>query len=89
MLTYVASIPLSTRAGTRSLTSARQVLQEAGLPLLAPQVPQREAIAAAWGTRRNPPLQEIYTEIWGVLQVALVEVGDERAVGQDAASIGR
>lgn len=64
-----------TRAGTRSLASARQVLQEAGLPLLAEQVPQREAIAAGWGARLSPPLQEIYAEIWGVLQAALGEVG--------------
>src|SRR5512144_2488972 len=63
-----------TRTGTRALTSAREVLGEAGFPLLSVEVPQREAIAASWGARPSPRVLSIYTEILAVLSLAVTEV---------------
>jgi chromosome partitioning protein len=63
-----------TRAGTRSLSSAREVLSEAGFPLLPVEVPQREVIAAAWGSRPSPVVLGLYGEILSVLQTAATEV---------------
>jgi chromosome partitioning protein len=63
-----------TRTGTRALTSARDVLGEAGFPLLPVVVPQREAIAAAWGSRPGPAVLSIYTDILSVLASAAAEV---------------
>ena len=63
-----------TRAGTRALTSARDVLSEAGFPLLSVEVPQRESIAAAWGFRPRPAVLGIYEEILSVVASAVTEV---------------
>src|SRR5512144_702064 len=63
-----------TRTGTRSLTSAREVLSDAGFPLLPVEIPQREAIASAWGSRPSPLLRGLYPRILELLAAAVTEV---------------
>lgn len=63
-----------TRTGTRSLSSAREALSDAGFPLLAVEIPQREAIASSWGSRPSPLLHALYAEILELLATAVTEV---------------
>ena len=63
-----------TRSGTRALASARDVLSEAGFPLLPVEVPQREVIAASWGSRPNSVVLAICTQILALLATAVSEV---------------
>jgi len=48
---YAAVLLTRTRARTKALEAAREVLEEHGLHVLAAEVPQRESLAAAFGDR--------------------------------------
>lgn len=63
-----------TRTGTRSLASAREALSDAGFPLLAVEIPQRESVASGWGSRPSPLLRELYVRILALLAAATAEV---------------
>lgn len=68
-----AAVVLSrVRTGTRSFTGAREALDGAELPLLDAIVPQREAIAALYGTRPTTsqllPFREVLDELEAALQ---------------------
>ncbi len=59
------------RSGTRSLAAAQSALHDADLPLLEAVIPQREAIAAAFGTRPGRPALEPYRTALDELTAAL------------------
>ncbi len=65
--TPAAVLLTQARAGTRSLSAAREVLDGLGLPLLATVIPAREAVVASFGT--GPDLRTL-----AFYQAALAEL---------------
>lgn len=59
------------RAGTKAAAAARDALEEAELPVIGASIPQREALAAAYGTRPAGPALELYLPVFDELQQAL------------------
>lgn len=59
------------RAGTKAAAAAREALEEAELPVIGASIPQREALAAAYGTRPGRPALELYLPVFDELQQAL------------------
>ncbi len=59
------------RANTRALAAALEALEEAELPLIEATVPQREAIAAAYGARPSGPALDLYAAVLDELEAAL------------------
>jgi chromosome partitioning protein len=62
---YAAVLLTRTRARTRSLEAAREVLGEFGLHVLDAEVPQRESLAAAFGDRLDDlgPYEPVVDEL--------------------------
>lgn len=58
------------RAGTRALAGAKTALDQAGLPVLETIIPQREAIAAAYGTRPTGAVLDLYGQVLDELEAA-------------------
>lgn len=58
------------RAGTRALVAALDALDAAGLPVLKTVVPQRELIAAAYGTRPGAKGLALYSDVLTELEAA-------------------
>lgn len=65
-----------TRARTRSLAGVREALDAAELPVLSVDVPQREAVATAWGLLVADELRQLYQPIIDELQGALANLND-------------
>lgn len=63
------------RAGTRALTAARRVLDAAEVPVFAAAVPQREAIAAAYGTRPGAAVLAPHEAVLTELRPVVARVG--------------
>ena len=61
------------RANTRALAAAREALEEAELPLIEAVVPQREAIAGAYGARPVGLALDLYADVLTELEAALPE----------------
>lgn len=59
------------RTGTRALTATREGLDGADLPVLETSIPQREAIANAFGTRPAPSVLQPYSAALDELERAL------------------
>jgi chromosome partitioning protein len=59
------------RTNTRALAAAREALEEAELPVIEAIVPQREAIAGAYGARPTGPALDLYAEVLAELEAAL------------------
>ena len=71
------------RTGTRAFTAAREGLDAAEMPLLNAFIPQREAIANAFGTRPAPSLLQPYSAALDELESALhPKKGTRRGQGQ-------
>ena len=60
------------RANTKALVAAREALEEAELPLIEAVVPQREAIAGAYGGRPAGPALDLYGAVLAELEAALI-----------------
>lgn len=60
-----------TRTNTRALAAAREALEEAELPLVETTIPQREAIAGAYGARPTGPALGLYAAVLDELEAAL------------------
>ncbi len=56
------------QTGTRLLLDARAALDEAELPVLAATVPQRQAVAAAYGTRPDGVALDLYRPVLAELE---------------------
>jgi len=65
-----------TRARTRSLAGVREALDAAELPVLSVDVPQREAVATAWGLLVASELRQLYQPIIDELQGALANLNN-------------
>lgn len=59
------------RLRTRALDGARSALEAAELPLLEVVIPQREAIAAAYGTRPTGPALALYAGVLAEVEAAM------------------
>lgn len=59
------------RAGTKAAAAAREALEAAELPVVGASIPQREALAAVYGTRPRTAVLEMYLEVFDELRNAL------------------
>lgn len=67
-----AAVVLLTRArtGTRALAGTREALEAAELPVLEASIPQREALAAAYGTPPGEAVMGLYRTVFDELTTA-------------------
>jgi chromosome partitioning protein len=69
--TQAALLLTRARTGTKAVGAAVETLEAADLPVLSTIVPQREAYAAAFGTRPSGQLLDIYRQVLDELEDAL------------------
>lgn len=62
------------RSGTKALGAAREALEAAELPVLGTSIPQRETLAAAYGTRPNGLALGLYSAVFDELAAALTDL---------------
>jgi len=55
----------------KAVEAAREALAEAGVPLAVTEIPQREVIAAAYGTRPKGAALRWYEELFGEIEKAM------------------
>jgi chromosome partitioning protein len=68
-----------TRARTRALAGVREALNAAELPVLGVDVPQREAVANAWGLPVPAELRRLYQPVADELRSALADLDRPKA----------